>query len=282
MTQTEPRATNEDEVVLLLSAGEGLAPDYEVVEHLSRGRVLDVYDVWSEERACRCVAKVLRPYRLEDRKWKNRLLREGRILKRLTHLHLVRAYEVLQEPRPIVILETLTGDTVEYIISTQGLRRMPVGDIVYLGLHLCSAIHYLHRQGILHLDLKPSNVISNLGVAKVLDLSIARPPGRVRGGAGTRQYMAPEQARGGLVSPKADVWGIGVVLFEATTGRRPFEALEGKRYQQLERRADLVRAHRRAPAALATVIDRCLEPEPEKRPTVDELADALDDLALEL
>ena len=282
MTQTEPRAANEDEVVPPLPAGEWLAPDYEVVEHLSRGRVLDVYDVWSEERACRCVAKVLRPDRLEDRKWKNRLLREGRILKRLTHLHLVRAYEVLQEPRLIVILETLTGDTVECIISTQGLRRMPVGDIVYLGLHLCSAIPYLHRQGILHLDLKPSNVISNLGVAKVLDLSIARPPGRVRGGAGTRQYMAPEQARGGLVSPKADVWGIGVVLFEATTGRRPFEALEGKRYQQLERRADLVRAHRRAPAALATVIDRCLEPEPEKRPTVDELADVLDSLALEL
>ena len=159
---------------------------------------------------------------------------------------------------------------------------MPVGDIVYLGLHLCSAAHYLHRQGILHLDLKPSNVISNLGVAKVLDLSIARPPGRARGGAGTHQYMAPKQASGGLVTAKADVWGIGAVLFESTTGRRPFEALEGKRYQQLERRADLVRAHRRAPAALASAIDRCLEPEPEKRPTVDELADALDSLALEL
>jgi len=266
------------EVAPPLGAGEPLAPGYEVIRHLNRSRALDVYEVWSEERACRCVAKVLRPDRTDDRKRRNRLLKEGRTLKRLTHLHIVRAYETLEEPRPIVILETLTGDTLEHLIGVHRRRRLPLADVAYLGIHLCSAIHYLHRQGLLHLDLKPSNIVSDLGLAKVLDLSIARPPGRGRRGVGTRQYMAPEQARGGLLSEATDVWGIGAVLFEAATGRRPFEAESGRRYQQLERRADPVRSHRRVPATFATAVDSCLEPEPPQRPTVDELTEILNGL----
>jgi serine/threonine protein kinase len=273
----------EHEVAPPLGQGELLAPGYAVVAHLNRGRALDVYDVWSEERACRCVAKVLRPDRIEDRRVRGSLLREGRILKRLTHPHIVRAYETLEEPQPVVILETLTGYTLEYLIFVRHRRRrFPLSDITFLGLHLCSAMHYLHRQGLLHLDLKPSNIVSNLGIAKVIDLSIARRPGRARRrGIGTRQYMAPEQARGGLLSEATDVWGIGAVLFHAATGRRPFEAETGRKYQQLERRADPVRAHRRVPATFGTAVDRCLDPEPSRRPTVGELAELLNGLAHE-
>ena len=264
------------EVAPPLDAGELLSPGYEVARHLNRSRVLDVYEVWSEERACRCVAKVLRPDRADDRKRRSRLLKEGRILKRLTHPHIVRAYEVLEKPSLIVILETLTGDTLEYLIAVHSRRRLPLSDVAFLGIHLCSAAHYLHRQGLLHLDLKPSNIISDCGLAKVIDLSIARPPGRGRRGVGTRQYMAPEQVRGGILSEATDVWGIGAMLFEAATGRRPFEA--ERRYQQLERRADSVRSHRRVPAAFAKAVDSCLEPEPTQRPTVDELAEILNGL----
>jgi serine/threonine protein kinase len=268
------------EIAPPLGKGELLAPDYTVKTHIRRGRALDVYGVWSEERACRCVAKVLRPDRIEDRRARGMLLREGRILKRLTHLHIVRAYEILEEPQPTVILETLTGSTLAYLIAVHRRRRLPLFSLVFLGLHLCSAMHYLHRQGLLHLDLKPSNIVSNLGLAKVLDLSIARRPGRARRrGIGTRQYMAPEQARGGLLSEATDVWGIGAVLFHAATGRPPFEAETGQKYQQLERRADLIRTHRRVPAAFATMVDRCLDPEPSQRPAVGELAELLNKLA---
>jgi serine/threonine protein kinase len=259
-----------------LGEGDLLAPGYEVMDHLSRSWVLDVYEVWSEERACRCVAKVLRPDHADDRQFRSRLLREGRILKRLTHLHIVRAYETLEKPQPIVILETLIGDTLEHLIYAHRRRRLPLSAVVFLGLHLCSAMHYLHRQGLLHLDLKPSNIVSNLGVAKVLDLSIARPPGRSREGWGTPEYMAPEQDPGGLLSEATDVWGIGAVLFHAATGRPPFEAED--EYQQLERRADSVRAHRRVPTTFATAVDRCLDPDSSRRPTVDELTELLNDL----
>jgi len=258
-----------------LGPGELLAPDYRAIVPLSRGQFLDVYDVWSEERACRCIAKVLRPEYIEDRGARDSLLREGRTLKRLTHLHIVRAYEVIENPYPVVILETLTGQTLDHLINTHRRRRLSLSNIVFLGIHLCSAMHYLHHQGLLHLDLKPSNIVSNLGVAKVLDLSIAQPPGRGNRGVGTPQYMAPEQCSGAGLTEATDVWGIGAVLFHAATGRPPFEAEDGEKYQQLERRAGPVRSHRRVPAAFATAVDRCLDPEPEGRPTVDELAELL-------
>ena len=254
-----------------LEAGETIVPGYEVIAHLHRSNNFDVYDAWSEERVCRCIAKTPIPDRLEDKQLVRGLFREGRLLQKLTHPHIVRAYETIREPRPALILETLSGATLAYLIDTSP-RRLPLTDIAHLGLHLCSAVQYLHRHGILHLDLKPSNIVSECQRAKILDLSIARPPGRGREGAGTRNYMAPEQARGDYLGPAADVWGIGAVLFEAATGELPFGAPDDEdRYEQLERRAEPVRLYRRVPAAFNDLVGSCLEPEPLRRPTVGEL-----------
>jgi serine/threonine protein kinase len=153
--------------------------------------------------------------------------------------------------------------------------------VVHLGLHLCSAIHYLHRHGILHLDLKPSNIVSERQLAKLLDLSIARPPGKGIEGIGTANYMAPEQARGDVLGAAADVWGIGAVLFEAATGEEAFGAYDEDetRYEQLERRAEPIRSYRRVPAAFSAAVGACLAPEPARRPTVEDLTGVLIKLA---
>jgi serine/threonine protein kinase len=128
----------------------------------------------------------------------------------MTHPHIVRAYEVLELPEPVVVLETLKGATLSYLIEDEYERRgLPFGEVVALGLHLCSALAYLHSERLLHLDLKPSNIVSELGRAKVIDLSIARRPGRAKKGCGTRVYMAPEQAVGGMLSDATDIWGLG-------------------------------------------------------------------------
>jgi serine/threonine protein kinase len=265
-----------------LEAGEDIAAGYRVIAHLHRSNNFDVYDAWSEERACRCIAKTPIPDSLEDKKLARALFREGRLLKKLTHPHIVRAYETIRELRPTLILETLTGATLAYLIDT-GSRRQPLTDIVHLGLHLCSAVCYLHHHGILHLDLKPSNIVSECQRAKILDLSIARPPGRGEKGSGTRNYMSPEQARGGYLSPASDVWGIGAVLFEAATGELPFDAHDDEdRYEQLERRAEPVRSYRRVPAAFNDLVSGCFEPEPARRPSVGELVDVLNDLIQKL
>lgn len=259
-------------------AGERLAPGYEVIAHMSRGNNLDVYDAWSEERACRVIAKTPRPDHLEDRRTVRALMREGRLLKKFTHPHIVRAYEVSKEPQPVVILETLTGATLAYLIDTRP-RRLAISEIVHLGLHLCSALHYIHRQGVLHLDLKPSNIISESWLAKIIDLSIARSPGQGEEGTGTDQYMAPEQVTGDHLSPATDVWGVGAVLWEAATGEEPFNAEdeddEEPGYEQLERRIDPIRSYRRVPAAFASLVESCLEPDPAGRPTIEELMKGL-------
>lgn len=200
---------------------------------------------------------------------------------------------MVEGPPPALILETLTGETLAHLIDT-GYRRLPIKEIAHLGLHLCSALHYLHGRGILHLDLKPSNIVSERGLAKILDLSIAHPPGPTRKGAGTTQYMAPEQVRGDDVDASTDVWGVGAVLFETATAEAPFNAeyeetgheedsdlTDGtgtddlEDYEQLTRRADPVRAHRRVPAAFGEIVARCLDPDPEQRPTVAELTSTL-------
>src|SRR5262249_61036880 len=101
---------------------------------------------------------------------------------------------------------------------------------------------YLHESaGFLHLDLKPSNIVCELGHAKVIDLSITRRPGPGRRGVGTQHYLAPEQALGRSLTTATDVWGIGVVLFEAASGRRAFPADNDGVYEQLQRRAESVR-----------------------------------------
>jgi eukaryotic-like serine/threonine-protein kinase len=206
---------------------------YDLIELLSRGHAYEVYDAWSHERGCRVVVRLLREDRPEHRR---DLLREGRLLQRLTHPHIVRAYETRRRP-PMVVLETLGGATLAKLLEDGPLDR---DDALELGRQLCSAVRYLHRQGWLHLDLKPSNLIADGGRLKVIDLSIAQRPGRIDPGTGTDRYMAPEQRRGGRVGPTADVWGIGRVLQEAGL--------------------DLP----------------CLQPDPADRPSVDDMIEWLD------
>ncbi|CAM5719502.1 Serine/threonine-protein kinase PknD [Streptomyces hirsutus] len=188
-----------------LAPGTRPVPGYEVLAHLARTGWLDVYDVWSEEGDCRCVIKAVRPDRRDQEQLRDQLLREGRWLGAFTHPHLVRAYETFESPVPLVVLETLTGETLSHLLHRFGAGRPP--PTWRFWVRLSTAIHYLHGQGLLHLDLKPSNVVVDCGHAKVLDLSIARPPGPAPAGVGTFCYLAPEQARGGPLSAAADGMG---------------------------------------------------------------------------
>lgn len=273
--------------------GTSIAPGYEVIEHLRRGNDLDVYDAWSEERGSRCIVKALRSDRDRSRA-RHSLLREGELLERFTHPHIVRAYETIAEPTPMVVIETLTGATLSVEIAEGPEPR--ADDVAHLGLQLASAIRYLHRNGYLHLDLKPSNVIAEAGRAKLIDLSLARPPGDAHPGIGTYHYLSPEQARGGLLTEAADVWGLGAVLFEAATGEAPFDDdpdafatvasnsdtysdAEPDRYPQLERAARRPESVRPVEAPLADLIAGCLATDPIERPSIEQLMATLESVA---
>lgn len=256
-----------------LAPGSWIAPGYRVIAHLSRNQATDVYDVWSAERGCRCVAKGLRPDRRTHDRPRQRLLQEGRLLQALTHPHLVRAYEMVEVPDPVVILETLSGETLARMIERRR-RRLAISDIGYLGLQLCSTVHYLHSQGFLHLDIKPPNIVAELGQAKVLDLSLAQPPGPGRAGVGTTGYRAPEQARGDPFTAATDVWGIGITLYEAATGNLPFPRDNGPD-SQLQHPARPVGSHRRLPRGFSSIVDACLGTDPRSRPSVPDVGTAL-------
>ena len=240
-------------------AGAAIAPGYRVVGHLRRGKGIDVYEVWSSERSCTCVAKVLRPELRSDVRWRRRLRREGRLLLSLSHPHIVRAYDLRERPDPVVVLESLTGSTVAHMIESRG--RLSATDVAWLGIHLCSAVGYLHGRGILHLDVKPSNVVADNGDAKLLDLSVARPPGPARKRVGTVPYMAPEQLASGELTAATDVWGIGATLHEAATGMRANGRTGGPR------------------GRLGRAVAACLDASPRNRPSVRELAELLEAIA---
>jgi serine/threonine protein kinase len=289
-----------------LTAGAAIAPGYEVIEHLSRGRRLDVYDAWSEERGCRTVVKTLRPERAGERSARELLAREGALLCRLSHPHLVRGYETLHAPAPMVVMETLGGQTLAHMIEEER-RELSAQELAHLGLQLGSAVRYLHANGHLHLDLKPANIVADGGSAKLIDLSLARPPGPAPAGIGTWCYLAPEQARGGDLGPPADVWGIGVVLYEAATGSPAFDDLDEPEndepslstedetfatsatwesedlsegdYPQLREQAPPVSSIRELDPALAQLIDACLRPDPVDRPALEQLLVGLQPVA---
>jgi eukaryotic-like serine/threonine-protein kinase len=254
--------------------GATLAPGLTALEHLSRNRALDVYDVWDGRRQCRCIAKTVRPDRRGDPVVCDRLRQEGALLARLGHPHIVRAYETREKPQLLVLLETLTGETLGHRIETG--PRLPVDQLALLGLHVGSALAYLHAEGYLHVDVKPSNVIVDNGLAKLIDLSLARPPGPGRAGMGTADYLSPEQARGEPFTTAVDVWGLGMVLFDAATQELPFPALDGLRHPQAFLSPTPVRVVRPAlPAELAAVIDACLQHEPEDRPRIADVLPVL-------
>lgn len=288
--------------------GAEVAPGYHVIDHLNRGNRLDVYDAWSDERASRCVLKTLRPDRAVEGPARRALVREGRLLKHLSHPHLVRAYDVTRatdDGRPVVVLETLGGETLSHLVHRldESGRRLPVSEAAVMGLQLASVLTYLHHHGWLHLDLKPANIVAEAGRARLLDLSLARRPGRVRAGTGTFEYLSPEQARGGKVTSAADVWGLGAVLYTALAGGPPYgydepqtdpgdpetdpggpgsgtqgtatEPLELV-YPQLGADPDSVRRHRRLPAAMADLVDACLQRDAAARPTLPQVMAGLE------
>jgi eukaryotic-like serine/threonine-protein kinase len=264
-----------------LGRGREIAPGTAVLAHLARSNGLDVYDAWNEPRACRVIAKTLRPDKLRSESAARHLLREGRLLQRLTHPHIVRAYEVHREPRPVVIMETLSGATLDHLIEHD--RPLSGAELAHLGSHMASGLAHLHAHGIVHLDLKPSNVIAERGRAKLIDLSHARRPGRIRAGHGTWCYMAPEQARGGTVGPAADVWGLGIVLYSAALRANALADLADELdtdEPQLEARLPLLRKERpRLVRELAELVDGCLEPDPDDRPALPDAARTLYALA---
>lgn len=268
MNHTDLDLDESEAHIPVVPVGEEVLPGYVAVGLLSRGLRLDTYDVHSEARQCRCVVKIVRPDRVDVARVREAVLTEGRLLRELTHPHLVRCYEVVEAPVPAAVLETLTGQTLDAQVETRTLHEH---DSIELGLQLSSALGYLHSHGWLHLDVKPENVVVQGHRAILIDLSLAARPGDGREGVGTPEYMAPEQHTGLGLSPAADVWGLAQTLVESLTGD---VAPAGLPTDRLPNDAWWRRRARLRPA-YAALLRSCLDPDPGRRPTMRQVQVAL-------
>ncbi|MCO5169398.1 MAG: serine/threonine protein kinase [Planctomycetes bacterium] len=160
-----------------------------------------------------------------------RLRREAEVASRLDHPGIVQVHDVgVHLQQPYLVMDHVPGPTLKDVIDREGAR--PSGEAAALVAELAEALEVAHRGGIVHRDLKPANVIvdGRDGRAKVTDFGLARdlsrPSDLTQPGAvlGTPYYMAPEQVRGEPVDARADVYALGVILYELLTGARPFEA----------------------------------------------------------
>lgn len=261
---------------------EPLAPGLYAKGLLGGGRRYEAYLAFSEELFALVVVKVLRPNRVRDEGALAGLAAEAAMLERLSHPVLLRSFGAeLSGDRPHLVLEYLEGPRLSTLIRRYG--PLALEQLAPLAIQVCSALHYLARQGVVHLDVKPSNIIMG-APPRLIDLSVARSVEQARAidsVIGTDAYMAPEQCLAGSgpeIGPAADVWGIGATLYEAACGYRPFpEPGEGEeRYPQL--RFDPLPMREGLPGPLVDIVMACLQRDPALRPAPAEIADGLESL----
>ena len=260
--------------------GDELAPGRYVMKLLGGGRRYEAYLVHDEQLLSLTVVKILRPSRVSDRGALDGLMSEYRTLQSLNHPVIARGFDaVLAGERPHLVLEFLDGPRLSTLIRRHG--PLPLEQLIPLAVQLSSAVHYMHRRSFVHLDVKPSNIIMG-APPRLIDMSIARTfeeASVLDVPVGTDAYMAPEQCdpRPGNVGPGADVWGIGVTLYEALTGSLPFPTKgDGAGYPQLESSPEPFDA--RLPRPVTSLIESCLEFRSSDRPSASELANSLEPL----
>jgi serine/threonine-protein kinase len=258
-----------------MQVGQKLGP-YAIEKELGGGAMGTVYLARDTDTNTAVAIKIIAGGHESNSTSVDRFKRETQILKKLNHPNIVRLHTSgrVKGGGPFYVMEYIDGESLEKTLQRRG--RFTWEEVVSLGQQVCAALQHAHEQGIIHRDLKPANImmtpdgtakLTDFGIAKGLELSQLTATNCT---VGTASYMAPEQCRGEKnLTPKADLYSLGVVFYELLTGRLPFQAdntldmflahTEGK----FERPSRLVLD---IPIWLDTLVCQLLEKDPEKRP----------------
>ncbi len=200
---------------------------YRIMRKLGAGGMADVYLAEDQELGRRVAIKILNGRHANDDQFIERFRREAKNAAALNHPNIVSIYDRGEaEDTYYIAMEYLDGRTLKELIVGRG--KAPVNVAVEYARQILSALRFAHRHGIVHRDIKPHNVlVDGEGRVKVTDFGIARAgtsqmteTGSI---VGTAHYLSPEQAKGGEVDPRSDLYSLGVVLYELLTGKTPFE-----------------------------------------------------------
>ncbi|MGK2859971.1 MAG: protein kinase domain-containing protein [Thermoanaerobaculia bacterium] len=259
-------------------------------------------EVWKAEDVAlrRTVAiKILPAANAQDRESNERFKREARMAAQLNHPNIATIHAIDQkDDRAFLVMEFVDGEPLSHLIRSGTMRE---AEVVAVARGVAEALAEAHDKGIVHRDIKPDNVVVAGQRVKVLDFGIAKRYGLEAGDTGsaksitefrtqagiiigTVQYMSPEQAMGQLLDGRSDIFSLGVVMYEALTGRLPFEGDSPALTLTRIIRDDPAHVRATRPGVspkLGTIVMRCLEKDPVRRyPTARELSDALGALSL--
>ncbi len=207
--------------------------NYRILAPLGQGGMARVYKARQENLDREVAVKVLPPWFAADQNFVRRFNQEAKLVARLSHPNIVTVHDASEYRGHLyIVMQLVDGGTLKQRLDqlhAQG-RTMDFLEAAPLFIQLASALDYAHTQGVIHRDVKPVNVLldsagrpilSDFGIAKVLQDNreqLTRPGA----GVGTPEYMSPEQCQGGTVDGRADIYALGVMLYEALTGRTPF------------------------------------------------------------
>jgi serine/threonine-protein kinase len=230
-----------------------------------------------DERLQRYVAvKLLAEHLADDESFVSRFRREALAAARLVHPNIVQVFDFgFDEPahQHFIVMEHVAGQSCAELLRDRG--HLDVDEAVSVITQACRGLDYAHRNGVVHRDVKPGNLlVADTGVVKLADFGIARATDQssitqVGSVLGTAAYLAPEQARGEEAGPRADIYSLGVVSYQLLSGRLPYEATslsELALRQQRESPPPLDRVNPSVPPELARVVATALAIEQEDRP----------------
>jgi serine/threonine protein kinase len=257
---------------------------YRVTRKLGSGGMADVFLAEQADVRRAVVIKVLHTHLAKDQEVAERFRREAESAAQLFHPHVCSIIDLgASEGLVYMVLPFLSGGSLADRIS----RDTTIDGSVLASViaQVASALDYAHRRGVVHRDVKPDNVLfDDDGNAILTDFGIAtaRFHGRLTASGramGTPHYMSPEQAMGKLIDGRSDIYGLGVVMYEALAGFPPFDGADAfsVSYKQVhEVPVPLAQVAPRAPAALAAIVMRCLaKPPADRYARANDLADAL-------
>jgi serine/threonine-protein kinase len=264
--------------------GELIAGRYEIEAVLGSGGMATVYRAHDRVLERVVALKVLDPRHEADPDVVGRFRDEARAAARLTHPNVVGVLDrVMHGGREFIVFEHVEGETLKQLVIRDG--PLEPARAAALGCGVARALAAAHDRGIVHRDVKSQNVIvGEDGRPRVADFGVARAPGseqRTESGAivGTGTYIAPEQARGERVDGAADVYALGVVLYELLTGAPPYDGVNAVAVAMRHVNDPVPRVREGAPncpPGLAALVEGCLAKEPERRPSATALAGALE------
>lgn len=276
-----------------LRVGQSFGPRYHIIRVLGAGGMGVVYQAWDAELNVAVAVKVIRPEALGDSataaEVERRFKRELVLARNVTHRNVVRIHDLGERDGvKYLTMPFVEGEDLSAVLRRRG--KLPIPEVMGIARQVAAGLAAAHEAGVVHRDLKPENIMLGAdGTALIMDFGISRSmSGTATATAlgavvGTLEYMAPEQAQGQPVDPRADIYAFGLILYDMLTGRQRLARRDNPMSEIMSRMQHPPPALRQIdeaiPEPLERVVSRCVQPAAEKRfQTSTELVAALDGL----